>query len=174
MKSILLIIAIIAGIGTSPAAMADTDDVVAGAAILLGTAAIFNRIRSGNDDAPQSPDERGEFQRGYRDGLNYAVFDVRGSTDDYHEGYMSGIDERNKRVDNHREVQTPRLPPEFSRACRVRAAEAFRVTAGDVQVVRTDIPSAARFFVEVRQARLFGNCQLNRLGDVVRYSEGHL
>ncbi len=174
MKSLLLLVLIITGIGSAPAVRADTDDVVAGALILLGAAAIYNRIKDGNDSPPQSPDERGEFQRGYRDGLNYAVYDVRGSTNNYHDGYMTGIDERNKRVDSHRDYQTPRLPPEFSRACRVRAAEVFGAPFADLQTVRTEIPSAARFFVEVRNARQFGNCQLNRQGEVVRFRDGRL
>jgi hypothetical protein len=170
MRVLLLIALLIAS--HAPAVRADSDDVVAGAIILLGAAAIMNRVQSDRDGAGLSPDERSEFQRGYRDGLNYAVFDVRGATDRYVEGYQVGIDERNQRVDNHRELQTPRLPPEFNRACRVRGAEAMSTTIENVQVVRSRVASATSFLIEVRQARSYGNCQLNRRGEVVRYRNG--
>jgi hypothetical protein len=172
MKTVMIVILMLVGLVPAPMARADNSDVLTGAVILLGAAAIANRVRRDNNEGGLSPDERSEFQRGYRDGLNYVVFDVSGGTDRYLEGYRTGISERNARVDNHRQHVTPRLPVEFSRACRVRAAEGMTTTPGAIQITRTRIDSPTRFGVEVRQERRFAHCNLNRRAEVVRYSAG--
>lgn len=174
MRLLVFIAILLAGAVPAPVARADNSDVVAGAVILLGAATIANRVRNDRNEGGLSPDERAEFQRGYRDGLNYVVFDVRGATDRYVEGYLQGIDERNARVDDHRQVQTPRLPQEFNRACRVRAAEAMNTTVANVQVVRSRVASPTRYFVEVRHSVRFGHCALNRRGEVLRFNTGRI
>jgi hypothetical protein len=175
MRKLMLLAGFWVCLGTVPAAKADNSDVVAGAVVLLGAAAIYNRLNN-DDDGPGrlSPDERSEFQRGYRDGLRYEIFDVDGATDLYLEGYRTGISERNDGVDDHRQHDQFRLPAEFHRACRVRGAEAFGTTVSEVRVVGSEVTSPVVIRIEVRHDRRYGHCRMNRRGEVLRFATGRL
>ena len=81
-----------------PASGSGNKDAAAAAAVaaaaLIGVAALSHKSHHRDDKEYQDPQNYGEFERGYRDGLYNHSFDTRNRAQPYSDGYRAGVAER--------------------------------------------------------------------------------
>lgn len=118
----------------------DAAAVAIGAAAILGIAALaHNSHHHKNNQHAADSDSDADFERGYRDGLYHAQYDVKHGNNQYSDGYAAGVDDRESRTSYrsyHASYSSSSAPRRVT--CESeggRRQECEMDTAGDVRLV---------------------------------------
>lgn len=175
--SVFAMAAMVVSMDFAPAQAKVDKDVLAGALVLLGAAALShneNHYREGYQ--PANSVEAADFERGYRDGLHNADYDSRRSSVAYGNGYDAGHKERDNRL-SHRsraESEGPNVPPIAMHGCARVVATNFAVGIHDVHIVKTVQRGPNDFLVEAAVGHNHMTCVMNDGPDPVEVYGGRI
>jgi hypothetical protein len=161
--------ALVLSLVAAPVQASDDSDKVAGALVLLGTAALLhhkNHYRDGY--APASDVETAQFENGYRDGLHNEPYLGRDASPAYMHGYDAGQRERANSL-SHRtnNVAGVKIPKAAMDSCFNDAVKGvFQTNPGSVHVVKAAQEGADNFYIELAHGHKHVVCSVNSKGEI--------
>jgi hypothetical protein len=145
-----------------------SDADVAGALLLLGTAALLhheNHYQGGYE--PKGKQEVADFERGYRDGLHNAEYDRRNSERAYGEGFSAGMKERENQLSHRNGANHDGTVPVVAlKGCVGHVAGLYNTRPDRVHVVKSRQAKGDEFVVEVAYGHDHFTCRMGAKGNV--------
>lgn len=175
--SIAAVTAVVFSLGSTQVHAEMDKDVVAGALLLLGAAALAHNEHHYQEGwKPNGPNETADFDRGYRDGLHNSDYNARQSPRAYGEGFSAGMKERENRLSHNTRSQSegPNVPPIAMQGCAKIVATNFGVGMHDVQIVKTVQRGPSDFLVEAAVGHKHMTCVMNASATPVEVYGGRI
>lgn len=162
---------------------ADNDDklkIAAGAAAIIGVAALAHQNQHHKDDKHHNTSEKeAAYERGFQDGLHNAGY--RAAPDherSYSEGYDAGADEHKLRTGHYRdhewEEDRHAAPRMAMRACVEEVSSSADIDARDITPVTSRTSNNGDYLVEVASGYRRYTCTVDDDGDIRRMRNGSI